>query len=114
MIIPDIGINKLVEDGFLPPGLTIGPSSVDLTFSDSFSWPDQDKDKIILGESVPQKQVQRMNLFWNQIILYSPVPQNPSVFPTTWRLMWRDVKVSDAWDCRYKMRVLLMQDFTDK
>ena len=59
MIIPDIGINKLVEDDFLPPGLTIGPSSVYLTLSDSFSWPKPQKDKIILGESVPQKQVQK-------------------------------------------------------
>ena len=58
MIIPDIGIKKLVEDGFLTPGLTIGPSSVDLTLSDSFSWPEPDKDKIVLGESVPNKQVQ--------------------------------------------------------
>ena len=57
MIIPDIVIKKLVEDAFLPPGLTIGLSSVDLTFSDSFSWPNLDKDKIILGESVPHKQV---------------------------------------------------------
>ena len=57
MIIPDIGIKKLVEDGFLPPGLTIGPSSVDLTLSDSFSWPEPEKDKIVLGESVPHKQV---------------------------------------------------------
>ena len=45
MIIPDIGIKKLVEDGFLPPGLTIGPSSVDLTLSDSFSWAEPGKDK---------------------------------------------------------------------
>ena len=59
MIIPDIGIKKLVENGFLPPGLTIGPSSVDLTLSDSFSWPKPEKDKIILGESVPHKQVQK-------------------------------------------------------
>ena len=58
MIIPDIGIKKLVEDGFLPPGLTIGPSSVDLTLSDSFSWPEPVKDKITLGEAVPHKQVQ--------------------------------------------------------
>ena len=57
MIIPDIGIKKLVEDGFLPPGLTIGLSSVDLTLSDSFSWPEPEKDKLILGESVPHKQV---------------------------------------------------------
>ena len=58
MIIPDIGIKKFVADGFLPPGLIIGPSRVDLTLSDSFSWPKPDKDKIILGESVPHKQVQ--------------------------------------------------------
>ena len=58
MIIPDIGIKKLVEEGFLPAGLTIGPSSVDLTLSDSFSWPEPDKDKITLAEAVPHKQVQ--------------------------------------------------------
>ena len=58
VIIPDIGIKTLVEDGFLPPTLTIGRSSVDLTLSDSFSWPEQEIDKIILGESVPYKQVQ--------------------------------------------------------
>ena len=45
VIIPVIGIKKLVEDGFLPPGLTISPSSVDLTLSDSFSWPEPQKDK---------------------------------------------------------------------
>ena len=83
MIIPDIGIKKLVEDGFLPPGLTIGPSSVDLTLSDSFSWPKLDKDKIILGESVPHNQVQKDEFVLDRIILYSPVPQNPSVFTTT-------------------------------
>ena len=43
VIIPDIGIKKLVEDGFLPPCLTIDPSSVDLTLSDSFSWPEPEK-----------------------------------------------------------------------
>ena len=59
MIIPDIGIKKLVEDGFLPPGLTIGHSSVDLTLSNSFNWPEPEKDKLILGESVPHKQVQK-------------------------------------------------------
>ena len=58
MIIPDIGIKKLVEEVFLPAGLTIGPSSVDLTLSDSFSWPELDKDNITLGEAVPHKQVQ--------------------------------------------------------
>ena len=57
VIIPDIGIKKLVEDGFLPLCLTIGPSSVDLTLSDSFSWPEPEKDKIILVESVPHKKV---------------------------------------------------------
>jgi hypothetical protein len=51
-----------VEDGFLPPGLTIGLSSVDLTLSDSFSWPKPENDKIIMGESVPHKQVQAVPL----------------------------------------------------
>ena len=69
MIIPDIGIKKLVEDGFLLPSLTIGPSSVDLTLSDSFSWPKPDKDKIILDESVPHKQVQAepLQVLWKWI-----------------------------------------------
>jgi hypothetical protein len=58
VIIPDIGTKKLVEDSYLPPSLTIGPSSVDLTLSDSFSWPEPEKDKIVLGESVPHKHVQ--------------------------------------------------------
>ena len=58
MIIPDIGIKKLVEEGFFPAGLTIGPSSVDLTLSDSFSWPELDKDKITLEKEVQHKQVQ--------------------------------------------------------
>ena len=102
-----------MEDGFLPPCLAIGPSRVDLTLLDSFSWPKPDKDKIILGESVPHKQVQK-----DEFVLepnhFSPVPQNPSVFHTTWRFMWENVQVSDTWDYRYKMRVLLMQDFTDK
>jgi len=66
VIIPDIGIKKLVEDGFLSPGLTIGPSSVDLTLSDSFSWPEPEKDKIVLDESVPHKQVQAVPL---QVVL---------------------------------------------
>ena len=32
---------------------------MDLTLSDSFSWPEKGIDKIILGESVPHKQVQK-------------------------------------------------------
>ena len=47
-----------MEEGYLSAGLTIDPSSVDLTLSDSFSWPGPDKDKITLGEAVPLKQVQ--------------------------------------------------------
>ena len=58
-MIPDIGIKKLVEEGFLPARLTIGPSSVDLTLSDSFSWPKPDKNKITFGETVLHKQVRR-------------------------------------------------------
>lgn len=37
MILSDRSIQKLVDQGFLPEGLYIGPSSVDLTLSDSFS-----------------------------------------------------------------------------
>ena len=59
MIIPDIGIKKLVKDGFLPAGLKIGPSSVDLTLSDSFSWPEPVKNTITLGEAVPHKHVKK-------------------------------------------------------
>ena len=69
MIIPDIGIKKLVEDGLLSPGLTICPSSVDLILSDSFSWPKPEKDKIILGESGPYKRVQAepLQVVWKWI-----------------------------------------------
>ena len=93
VIIPDTGIKKLVEDGFLPPGLTIGPSSVDLTLSDSFSWPEPENDKIILGESVPHKQVQKDEFVLepNHFVLASTAES--VVFPMTWRFMWRDVQV---------------------
>ncbi|MEE2716170.1 MAG: dCTP deaminase [SAR324 cluster bacterium] len=57
MIISDLGLKKLVEQGYLPDGLTIGPSSVDLTLSDSFGWPKPEKAEIILGEPVPHEQV---------------------------------------------------------
>ena len=62
-----------MEDGFLPPGLTIGHSSVDLTLSNSYSWPEQEIDKIILGESVPHKQVQKDEFVLepNHFVLYS-------------------------------------------
>ena len=50
-------IKKLIEDGFLPAGLTIGPSSVGLTLLDPFSCPKPGKDTKILGESVPHQQV---------------------------------------------------------
>ena len=59
MIIPDIGIKKLVEDRFLPAGFKIGPSRVDLTLSDSFSWSNPDKETIILVESVSHQQVKK-------------------------------------------------------
>ena len=58
MIIPDIELRKLVEQGYLPQGLNIGPSSVDLTLSDSFSWPKPKKKQIVLGEAVEHEQIQ--------------------------------------------------------
>ena len=57
MIISDVGLKKLVAQGYLPDGLTIGPSSVDLTLSDSFGWPKPQQEEIILGEPVPHEQV---------------------------------------------------------
>ena len=48
MIIPDVELKKLVEQGYLPEGLNIGPSSVDLTLADSFSWPAPKQDQIVL------------------------------------------------------------------
>ena len=58
MIIPDIELRKLVEQGYLPKGLNIGPSSVDLTLADSFSWPNPQKKQIVLGEAVEHEQIQ--------------------------------------------------------
>ena len=52
MIIPDVELKKLVEQGYLPEGLNIGPSSVDLTLADSFSWPAPKQDQIVLGLSL--------------------------------------------------------------
>ncbi len=114
VIIPDIGIKKLVEDGFLPPGLTIGPSSVDLTLSDSFSWPKPDKDKIILCESVLHKQVQKDEFVLepNHFVLAGTaesirVPHDMAAY-----VEWRSsigrlgLQVQNAG--------FLMQDFTDK
>ena len=57
MIIPDIELKRLVHEGYLPEGMNIGPSSIDLTLSNSFSWPKPDGDQIILGEEVPHEQV---------------------------------------------------------
>ncbi len=58
MIIPDVGLKQLVENGYLPEGLLIGPSSVDLTLSNSFSWPDPQSEEIVLGETVPHQSVE--------------------------------------------------------
>lgn len=58
MILSDIDLKKLIEAGYLPPGLNVGPSSVDLTLSDSFSWLAPQGDKIVLGEPVHYQNVQ--------------------------------------------------------
>ena len=57
MIIPDVELKKLVEQGYLPEGLNIGPSSVDLTLAESFSWPAPQKDQIVLGEAVHHEEL---------------------------------------------------------
>ena len=58
MVLSDVELKKLIEDGYLPPGLRVGPSSVDLTLSDSFSWLDPQKNKIVLGEPVRYQHLQ--------------------------------------------------------
>ena len=87
---------------------------MDLTLSDSFSWLEQEIDKIILGESVPHKQVQKDEFVLepNHFVLSST--EESIRVPHDLGLMWSDIQVSDARDCRYKMRIFLMQDFTDK
>ena len=47
---------------------------MDLTFSESFSWPEQEIDKIIRGEFVPHKQVQKDEFVLepNHFVLASP------------------------------------------
>lgn len=52
MILADKELKKLVESNCLPEGLYMGPSSVDLTLSNSFSWLAPKNQKIILGEPV--------------------------------------------------------------
>ena len=64
MIVSDLGIKKLIKKGYLPKGLKIGPSSIDLTLANSFSWPDPENKKIILGEPVKHKIIKT-----NQFIL---------------------------------------------
>ena len=87
MIIPDVGLRKLVKEGYIPMGLNIGPSSVDLTLSDSFSWPEPDREQIVLGEVVPHKQVQtdRFVLEPNNFVLASTsetirIPSNMAAY----------------------------------
>jgi len=52
VIVADVGIFELVEQGYLPHGLTVGPSSVDLTLSNSFSVQKPKGHEIVLGEKV--------------------------------------------------------------
>ena len=63
MIIPDVELKKLVEQGYLPEGLNIGPSSVDLTLADSFSWPAPKQDQIVLGEAVHHEELKTCLLY---------------------------------------------------
>ncbi len=73
MILSDTELKKLVEDGFLPPGLQIGPSSVDLTLSRSFTWLDPEEGKIVLGKPVNYCTVEQDTFVMqpNQFILAS-------------------------------------------
>ena len=76
MIIPDVELKKLVEQGYLPEGLNIGPSSVDLTLADSFSWPAPKQNQIVLEKRSIMKNSRHHVISWNRIILYWPVQPN--------------------------------------
>ena len=52
MIVPDTHLRQMVTQGYLPEGVKIGPSSVDLTLGNSFSWLAPSRRKIVLGEPV--------------------------------------------------------------
>lgn len=52
MIVPDTHLRQMVTQGYLPEGVKIGPSSVDLTLGNSFSWLAPSRRKIVLGEHV--------------------------------------------------------------
>ncbi|MBF0276281.1 MAG: dCTP deaminase [SAR324 cluster bacterium] len=73
MILSDVDLKKLVEQGYLPPGLNIGPSSVDLTLSNSFSWLMPKEEKIILGNEVSYQSIESdtFTIQANQFILAS-------------------------------------------
>ena len=62
-----------MEERFLPAGLKIGSSNIDLTLSDSYSWQEPEKDKINLGESVLYRFMQSNQLITksNYIVLAS-------------------------------------------
>lgn len=52
MILSDVDLHRLAQAGCFPQELTIGPSSVDLTLANSFSWPDPEDGMIRLGQPV--------------------------------------------------------------
>lgn len=58
MILSDVDLKKLIESGHLPQGLNVGPSSADLTLSNSFSWFEPEDGKIVLGEHVNHQTVE--------------------------------------------------------
>ena len=89
-----------MEDGFLPPGLTIGPSSLDLTLSDSFSWLEPEKDKIVLSESFPHKQVQKDEFILEPNHFVLAITAESIRVPHNMAAYEKDVQVSDVWDCR--------------
>lgn len=73
MILSDVDLKRLIEAGCLPAGLNVGPSSVDLTLSDSFSWLAPEGEKIVLGQPVcyQHAQTKTFTMQPNQFILAS-------------------------------------------
>lgn len=87
MILSDVDLKRLVETGHLPKGLSIGPSSVDLTLGRSFSWMEPTNGKIILGQPVPHKTIEDDSFLLepNQFILatteeYIRVPNDMAAY----------------------------------
>ena len=114
MVLSDVELKKLIEDGYLPTGLHVGPSSVDLTLSDSFCWPDPKENRIVLGEPVHYQQAQSdtFTLAANRFVLASTaeiirVPDDMAAYV-------EGRSSIGPWDCKSRMPASSMAVFMGK